>query len=412
MNDLAFKVNNWVELTTTDEKERATACELQITTANESLFMVEDLRSQSTREYIRVSAYPLAVWLVENYFRLKHEVRVTDAFDHALSHRLSAIGSGFIWPNIDFSADGERIKVTVADSTKTGISPVFIRGNTEPFWISYEAFDSAVSELIRSVNARLDDRGIPSHYLKELWQCVASEKSDPLRQLEAQVGLDPEGRSEELEFWKDLAQKYGEAEVLSLAGSASKLETEALFSAFETRQGSPSKEIAALQKHVRPPQSVAWDLGAQGAKMLRQYLANVDAPLHDIPFLDSFGETPDLTVSGAISQNEEIKILLRSAAHPKSLRFEKARLLGDLLLFQNQKISMVTTGLEFRQKAQRAFAAELLVPTEALNKNLPSSGEFDDDAVFRLADEYDVSQVCVVHQIRNRRLPYRSQLSD
>lgn len=171
----------------------------------------------------------------------------------------------------------------------------------------------------------MDDRGIPSHYLKELWQCVANEKSDPLRRLEAQVGLDPEGRS---------------------------------------------------------------------------------------AFLDSFGETPDLRVSGAISQNEEIKILLRAAAHPKSLRFEKARLLGDLLLFQNQKISMVTTGLEFRQKAQRAFAAELLVPTEALNKNLPASGEFDDDAVFRLADEYDVSQVCVVHQIRNRKLPYRSQLSD
>lgn len=185
MNDLVFRITNWVDLIITDEKERATGCELQITTANESLFMVEDLRSQSTREYIRVSAYPLAVWLVENYFRLKHEVRVTDAFDHALSHRLSAIGSGFIWPNIDFSTDGERIKVTVADSAKTGISPVFIRRNTEPFWISYEAFDSAVSELIRSVNARLDDRGIPSHYLKELWQCVANEKSDPLRRLDA-----------------------------------------------------------------------------------------------------------------------------------------------------------------------------------------------------------------------------------
>lgn len=87
MNDLVFRITNWVDLIITDEKERATGCELQITTANESLFMVEDFRSQSTREYIRVSAYPLAVWLVENYFRLKHEVRVTDAFDHALSHR-------------------------------------------------------------------------------------------------------------------------------------------------------------------------------------------------------------------------------------------------------------------------------------------------------------------------------------
>ena len=75
-------------------------------------------------------------------------------------------------------------------------------------------------------------------------------------------------------------------------------------------------------------------------------------------------------------------------------RFEVARLLADRLLVETEESLRPATGAStFRQKMQRAFAAELLCPFDNLLDFL--GNDFSDDAREEAAERFDVSSYVV-----------------
>lgn len=74
-------------------------------------------------------------------------------------------------------------------------------------------------------------------------------------------------------------------------------------------------------------------------------------------------------------------------------RFELARLIGDRLFGGARRLFPATQAYSYRQKAQRAFAAELLSPFDGVNEILGSddSDEKQDDA----AQHYQVSAMTI-----------------
>src|ERR1700733_13990233 len=68
-----------------------------------------DALSNSVKKAPRLSAYHLAEWMAWNWWRLRWEPRSTKASNWLSSHRMTTIGSGYIWPNITIFSDGERI---------------------------------------------------------------------------------------------------------------------------------------------------------------------------------------------------------------------------------------------------------------------------------------------------------------
>ena len=89
-------------------------------------------------------------------------------------------------------------------------------------------------------------------------------------------------------------------------------------------------------------------------------------------------------------------------------RFVRARALGDYLGRTTQGPAILSGLATDRQAQSRAFAAEFLVPAEALRKKLRSDHIPLDD-VDALADEFGVSSYVVRHQIENHGL---AQIAD
>ncbi|MBL7650490.1 MAG: hypothetical protein JNK74_30455, partial [Candidatus Hydrogenedentes bacterium] len=73
-----------------------------------------------------------------------------------------------------------------------------------------------------------------------------------------------------------------------------------------------------------------------------------------------------------------------------------------LLADQPSDWRVATDAKTWRQRAQRAFAAELLAPIESIRQTL--DGDFEADRIEQLARELDVSPFLVQSQLANNGL--------
>ena len=92
-------------------------------------------------------------------------------------------------------------------------------------------------------------------------------------------------------------------------------------------------------------------------------------------------------------------------------RFELARLLGDLLLTdENDRLYPATRARTYRQKMQRSFAAELLSPFNEIEHEL--GGDLSDEAQQEIAEHFDVSPLVVRTLLVNHGRLDRAELEE
>ena len=104
------------------------------------------------------------------------------------------------------------------------------------------------------------------------------------------------------------------------------------------------------------------------------------------------------------------RIVLRSN-YLTGRRFELARLLGDRIASGlNERLLPVTRAHTYRQKLQRAFAAELLCPFEALDDLL--DGDYSEQACEDAAMHFNVSGRTVTTLLVNHKRLERNSLVD
>lgn len=88
--------------------------------------------------------------------------------------------------------------------------------------------------------------------------------------------------------------------------------------------------------------------------------------------------------------------------HAQGRRFDLARLLGDeCMREQDEPLLPATRSGTYRQKAQRAFAAELLSPFQQVDAML--DGDYCEQAQQDVADHFDVSCLTIRTQLANHR---------
>lgn len=91
-------------------------------------------------------------------------------------------------------------------------------------------------------------------------------------------------------------------------------------------------------------------------------------------------------------------------------RFEAAGLLADRMVVHKQEaLRPATSAHTYRQRMQRAFAAEFLCPVESLVECLP---DFSDEARQRAARRFAVSPLAVTSQLVNNAHLRRDELRD
>ncbi len=402
-------------------EDRATTAELRISVGEEVATRVDDSWARSVRERIRVSCYPLATWIAGSWWRLLHEAPSTrgeQPLGWRLSHQLVAAGGGYLWPRVTFFPDGEGIDLEVRASRRVLAEPL-------RFLSTFRATAAAgdvereLAQFVASVVGRLDAVGLPTTLLHDLWADVQAERADPAaarhRQLEAELGFDADEAPEALvTSLTKLEATAGTSAIEELANAAGagrakhpnpvdflrEVETLAR-SAGMAASFDPALQAAAVGDRAAKP----WVRGRELAGRLRSALALQQGPIKDDLLKGLLGgdfllPAASAPIGLAVRANERQARVHFRRANPLGRRFEAARIVAEQLLAPAGDRWLATTdAATARQKAQRAFAAEFLVPIAELEERL--QGDFSSDELESAAEEYQVSPLTIRAHLAN-----------
>lgn len=413
---------------------RHTAAMLRIVVGDDVVTRNEDEWAQTVRDEVRLSAYPLALWLASSWWRLRWEAlpisRSIPNRSWRMAHEMSAAGYGYIWPRMLFASDGEDINVWASASRPD--SKHVVRYLSSTFHaIPAQAFERGVDEFIGGVLARLDATKLERTTLYDLWVEISAEREEKKltlqRRFEAMLGFDPDDCPESLlRDLENLIPRVGHsavddiAPVCASADPAASLKQVLSVADADGLNGRISFELPgdAGVAAVMP----SWRRGRELARRVRTSLGLNGSAVSDTKLCDVLGlpveraldvqGTPRLPLSLAVRKNQsrDIKFVVRKRNKP-GRRFELARFLCDYLIAEkSDKWLPVSDAKTSRQRMQKAFAAEFLCPIQPLKEFM--SGDFSADMVEEAAEHFAVGPAAVQTQLVNNRLLPSEVLSE
>ena len=420
--------------------EGVTFASLRLLVAGRVATELEDLVAQTLRDDVFISAYPLACFLADNWWRLRWEpapARPDAAW--RLRHSLAAVGDGYAWPDVTFASDGEAVQVQVTGSRQSATSPVRYLASYEE-WVPAVAFEHAVDRFLEGVMGRLEAMGQRDSDLTVSWGEIQKERANPhaarWRRLEAMAGYDPDEAPQAfIEALLGETESAGWPALQELAASSRSRALEDLKTLRDALHGrgiryrvADLKQLLRRLPHTgadstRPP----WQRAAQAARHARlqwgldgEVLSNrrlgeiLDLPEEALGSGDDATPTAPYSASLRSVESGSDRLILKGRP-TTSRRFAACRLIGDRLygVDDDSPLAAATNAYTARQKFQRAFAQELLCPFDALHEllHLETASPSDDD-IEGAAEHFQVSPLLVRTTLVNRHVLSRDVLDE
>jgi len=389
---------------------RAAWCSLKITVGGRPVTVVQS-ESGGARTSISISAYPLAEWLVENWFTvLEYQQRADRLEPHGIS--LRGVGEGLCWPDLRFTAEGSVVRCQWHEGPAPHGGPVtFLTSGSD--YVSYSAVERAFSEVVESVLARLHDEGIHGTLLERRWRDHTALTQDELEFVKAaaHLGLDPLDTTTEQEDGILHAADHIDSDLLLPLLDSTDVRglTEAVAWIERARSAIAFADSVVEPVRLSPPDfSRAWEHGYAGAREIREMLSA--QPLEAFPVeryvaLATLGDnSAGVEAYSATHEGRTGLVLPGATQRPSSERFSRARALGYWALFEQSRSVMPPTH-EWHDQASRAFAAELLLPSEDLQYIAQEAGRYWTGSIQeQLAERYQVSPAVVARQVENHNI--------
>lgn len=407
-------------------EDEASLARLSMSVGAVDLVRAEDRESKTVRAYSVLPAYALAEWLAWHWWRLCWEPqRSAGAWglqDWDRAHRMQSVGGGWLWPPVTLISDGQRMTVRAVPSRDHTGQPLSYLAD-EVCVIPLNSFEAAADDFVDRVLCQLDVHGLRESELETIWQELSAERADPelvrYRRTEALLGCDPdEATPEIIEAVLRDAETLGQGAMAEVAGMAwERVMTAGSLSDWAHRYGFGGRvgDRAQLKSPVQQSRAVtpAWRLGAGSAQALREQERLGGGPLSNawLAALCGVDERAIDTSESPVGQGFPLafdlaedqsasRVVLRSRWET-GRRFELARLLGDHLTdTEAERLHPATNTYTYRQKIQRAFAAELLAPTDSLATYLDSAASAE-EAIEDAAGEFQVSPWVVTRLLVN-----------
>lgn len=410
-------------------EEQATFGLLSMTANDRLLTGAQEVDGGELRRGPLVAGYPLAEWLVWNWWRIRWECRrpasAVGKRGWDFAHRMTSVGEGYAWPVISISSDGRHASLDSRPSREPYTTPLRYMGAGRET-ISASGLEAGIDRFVADVLARLDTPATRETNLHRLWKELRAEREDPeharFRRFEARLGCDPDDAAEDAIYARlDDAAILGEEALGELAAdaavagkgsdrmmSAADLADTAADSGFDA----DPRNAVTLADAAVAPDAEAWRAGEHMAQELRKR-EGLNGPVSNACLAAFAGTTAD-----AVSQHDRsarlsfvldgegggARVALRSK-WTTGRRFELARLVGDRMFGAAMGSTVeplwpATRAYSYRQKMQRAFAAELLCPFVAVDEMTggDDSGERQRD----VAERFNVSELTVRTQLVNR----------
>ena len=432
MAALSFDID-WVDAEGINGPElSATWASLRIRAADSVVTRVLDARAKTVRDFVYVPLYPLAEWLVTNWWFLIHEMenpaKEGDPEFHR-RHALRAGREGYAYPDIEIVTSGARTRLVWKRDVLRWTRVEFL--DQGEAWIDSDEIRDACADLIDQVVRRLATFEVNGTLLEDEWDAIQSTDNEEAQFCRASAGLgwDPYSIGEVRQWWVlELAQRLG-----NLLGEAAPAFVEvdprswlSIMDHFEQVRRFNSLSLERLRSFRddalpsvewgRDP----WTTGYDCARRLRRNLGldgeplptmgQLAAALHeDLAAVErvttkqvGFGDWPAL-VDAVITRNENgLPAFAFRRRADESRRFHLCRALAEVLLAPGDD-TFLTRAHSERQQRNRAFAAEFLAPSAGLRSRL-SGSVADGDDIDELATEFGVSSLVIEHQVRNHRI--------
>lgn len=381
---------------------------------------IADTEKQSVRDYFRASSTALALWLADNWWRLRWETIRDSRFpsvDWRLRHELNSATGGALWPPVMIFSVGDRIAFapSVGKSVVAGPQSYF------EFKIGMVAADEYELELDRLFEAVLTHcaRTVDGKALEALRAQLATERKDPelaaWRRLEACLGFDPDAAPDAvidaLVDLEDIAGEGGVEEAAHAQPGANSAQSLSL--AIEaTRASKVAIDLSLAERLERewklPSHASPWQMAEAAAANLRAIVGVPRGLLKHEVFEEIFRARWDdlksatatarnLPYGARINDGRTSHVALQTLK-PYDRRFELIRQLGDAVWERDTHFGIVSRSKTDRQKFQRAFAHSLLCPFDDLRRvidvNDPSP-----EAMQAAARKFGVHQSVVRNQL-------------
>ena len=381
-----------------------------------------------------VSGYHIAQWLAWNWWRLLWESRPAGepGREWDFAHRLSSIGEGYVWPNVEISSDGFRSHLTSAPTVEPEAALFRYVGAPRTESVSAGVLEQSIDRFIVCVLELLNERNVRDTNLHRLWHDLKRAREDEalsrFRRFEARLGHDPDEVNEN-EILTSLADatRLGHDALEELAAhpwqgigvpSAAEVVEESRLHGFDSR---PQDAVRLDSRDGIPAwgSCEAWKVGVTAARALRRQEALNGETIENSRLADLAGtmqaavdahDRPTRLISFTFDDGGGSRLTLRSKWET-GRRFDLARLVGDRLCGGGEEpLLPATQSYTYRQKVQRAFAAELLCPFEAVDAFLGDdlSEERRDDA----AERFKVSSLTIRTLLVNNGRIERDAITD
>lgn len=426
----------------------ATWARLAVRTRSESGEVVltrAENRNQAVQDGVYVSLFPLAEWIVENWWFLLHEPVRSEHFgggrqiesrgrlaDWVRRHNLLAAREGMSLPDLTLFRDADHIAVLVYPDPVSVLDdyPVRFIAHTD---VQLDRND-VIAELHHLIAAVLNRIEMLNHddadRLRTNWAAIMSADADEayLASSAAMMGLDFYDEQEltddvaeilerELATWhRDLRDDLLEStrvQMLKIDLKWVERSAQQLDIAVHANSNRGATEGGRFPRGARAYQ-VGYDLASQ----FRDRFGLPESGLGDLDRLlfERLEWSPTAHVAVPRPRGSRLRAVVgtdihgavRVATSGGPVEHDRFALARALFFVENAGgkttnfARMVTSGFDWDQSASRAFAAELLAPANALRTELDT--EFDEEDVDRLADKYNVSSWVIKHQIDNHGL--------
>lgn len=389
-------------------------------------------QSKTVRDDVYLPLYPLAEWLVADWWPLWNEPEPAlpaDRPGYETRHSLASAREGYALPPLRMQPTGATVLLSWSPERLQAHRMEFIgRGK---FRTDTRSVRRGLSSLINAVVSRLDAHGITDTLLQQDWEAIrsADQEEREFCRYAGSLGLDPyslDGSQQEQireagqrlpeeiapEFfraarrWELIAQAQEICDALAQARN----NTANLASLKELRQ--------AAETWPRPFGNLPWEQGYSFAEELRRRLHLDGMPLKSIKDVaDAVGTTeehlskaltkfhsrdmPFIALMG-INDKASPAFVLREAL-PASNLFHFCRALFEYLCSPTLRSALITEAGTEQQRRNRAFAAELLAPASAL-RTLVRTPIITWEQTEEVAAEFGVSAFIIRHQLENHHI--------
>jgi hypothetical protein len=424
----------------TDPVERLTWSALRIRVGQRFASRIWDKSLQSERTNLYLPAFPLAEWVVENWWSLFNELCPSESVPTSVTsgpqlqwirrHCLRSADSALMLPALYLFHDGQNLRAewqSDIPGSMLNMPGEFIADGAERLEAIFtqESLANFINDCLNRV-AQVSDSRVPQ--LAEHWKAIqgADVEEQHFCTLAGRMGIDP---YDDREMTEDLARFFEQA-ITSPDDPLVRDLTEVARREFIVQQWSWLTSIVAElglgpnpvhlsfelpSRELSPPlfgYELASKVRAQAKISPKSPLDSVEAVAQDVTGktlrLEERNHAPGQGIRAIVGRSAG-DIVCAGPAPPRadSKRFLIARSLYHAIVTTESSHRLVTGAFSWEQKASRAFAAELLAPRRALAERISTSGA-DSDAIESLSRDFKASTIVIEKQLENAGIPLSS----